>query len=71
MTETVIVETLSCMMCGERSHVTVSAEGYRRWQAGVLVQNAFPEIPHTERELLITGTHPKCWDEMFATMPEE
>ena len=29
------------------------------------VQDIFPHISKEECEMLITGTHPKCWDEML------
>ena len=37
-----------------------------RWREGSNIQVAFPEMPKDQRELLITGTHPACWDAMFA-----
>jgi hypothetical protein len=36
------------------------------WRSGTLIQRAFPEMPADQRELLITGTHPACWDRLFA-----
>ena len=42
---------------------------YRQHKAYIektaLVQDIFPHISKEEREMLITGTHPKCWDEML------
>ena len=35
------------------------------WQAGELIQNAMPNLDADSREQLISGTCPKCWDEMF------
>jgi hypothetical protein len=35
------------------------------WRAGALVQDAFPEVPKEYREMFISGTCPKCWDDMF------
>lgn len=64
----VVVETRPCMMCGNTStlHYTAKeAEGFRRWQNGELIQNAMPWLSADEREMLMTGTHPDCWDEMF------
>jgi hypothetical protein len=70
MSDKVNVETLPCVVCHQTSVITVNADAFRRWQSGVLVQNAFPDMPLMERELLLTGTHPKCWGKMFAD-PEE
>jgi len=34
--------------------------------AGLHIQEALPDWAPSKRELLITGIHPSCWDEMFA-----
>ena len=39
-------------------------------KAEILAQQAFPELPTEIREQLISGTHPKCWDEMFSDEEE-
>lgn len=58
-----------CIVCKKRAEIEVSDEGYHRWAVlGQLAQTAFPNMSDDERELLITGTHPKCWDQIF---PEE
>ena len=51
-----------CVFCGNESRLTVDAARYERWQAGEHIQNAFPEMPAEIREVLISGTHPACWD---------
>jgi hypothetical protein len=48
--------------------VEVTEEGYYRWQKGQMVQDAFPRMSADQIELLVTGTHPKCWESIF---PEE
>jgi hypothetical protein len=40
-------------------------EKYRRWIAGELVQRVWPHMTPDDRELLITGTHPACWEKIF------
>jgi hypothetical protein len=61
------VVTNPCVVCKESSLVPVVEADYLRWQVeGMLVQQAFPEMPVDQRELLVTGTHPKCWDAMWA-----
>lgn len=63
----VTVTTLPCFVCGETSEVEVDANAYRYWKNGeLLVQDAFPGMSPEQRELLITGTHPSCWDSMFS-----
>ncbi|PYS90524.1 MAG: hypothetical protein DMF62_04995 [Acidobacteria bacterium] len=34
--------------------------------AGQLIQIALEHWPAEQREMLITGIHPKCWEEMMA-----
>lgn len=58
------VTTPACMLCGRTSTVEVSAEGYDEWKRGAMVQDAFPEEPADLREMLKTGIHPDCWDEI-------
>lgn len=62
------VKTPPCMVCGKESILPMGAEetiGIARWQRGELIQNALPGLTADERELLMTGTHPDCWDKMF------
>ena len=54
-----------CTMCNHHATVVVDIVGYARWRQGELIQIALPETSPEEREILITGTHPECWDELF------
>lgn len=59
----------TCFRCNKTSEITVDAEGFRRWQEeGVFIQDALPEVPAGDRELLISGTCDPCFQELF---PEE
>lgn len=52
--------------------VRVTLDGSEYWayfMQGALVQDAFPNLTPEQRELLITGTHPECWDAMMG--PEQ
>jgi hypothetical protein len=65
--EQIQVQTPRCLHCGLYGEVTVSRAGWERYlKQGVLIQLAFPELPVSIREQLITGTHPQCWNEMFS-----
>ena len=46
---------------------------YEQLQRGEIahLQVAFPEWSADKRELLITGTHPECWDAIFEDVDEE
>lgn len=58
-----------CMGCGIPVAVDqLDAAAVAAWQAGELADRAFPNMSAGEREALVSGTHAKCFDEMF---PEE
>ena len=61
--ETCIVT--SCPFCGHANEVEVNDADYWDWQDGTLVQDAFPYLNAGEREMLISGICPTCWDSMF------
>ena len=56
------VETKMCPFCGNRRVFRLNAAAYNRWRGGELIQNAFPDLTPDEREQLISGTCPGCWD---------
>ena len=61
-----------CPECGQQKTFTVDKDNYRKWIHGeMLVQEAFPEINNEDRERLISGICPKCWNKMFRGMEEE
>lgn len=46
--------------------LTVDSEALRRYVADRMpVQVAFSTLSAEDRELIITGTHPACWDRVF------
>lgn len=66
--EQVIVMTRVCSICGYTGELFMPAEdaGYGamlRW-GGALIQECYPNLSPTDREQLLTGTHPECWDKM-------
>jgi hypothetical protein len=55
-----------CTGCGLQVAVDqLDADKVARWQAGEFVQDVFPDMSAGEREALVSGTHAKCFDEMF------
>lgn len=60
-----IVILTTCPFCGEDHEVTVEFEDFLFWKAGKLAQDAFPYLSADEREMLISGICPTCWDKMF------
>jgi len=59
------VETSPCVVCKQTSKVTVWKTEYHAWFTGTSAQKAFPNLSIDKRELLISGTHPACWDQLF------
>ena len=54
-----------CPFCGVAHIVYVSFDGYIAWKyEGVCAQDAFPELSDEDREMLISGICPDCWDKM-------
>lgn len=63
-----MLHTVTCEGCEDIFTFSLDPKALEAWQAGVHVQQAFPELSDDERELLISGTCGACWEEMF---PEE
>ena len=54
-----------CPFCGRGNEVEVNEMDYLDWSDGELAQVAFPYLSADEREMLISGICPDCWDDMF------
>jgi len=54
-----------CPFCGKEWSIAVSALDFAIWQAGELIQKAFPYLSAGERELLISGMCADCQKEIF------
>ena len=67
MNENKITLKVRCKCCGQETPVYVDLEDLGAWQRGEkLVQDAFPYLSSSKRELLMTRICPDCWDKMFA-----
>jgi hypothetical protein len=61
----------SCMHCGKDTFIKITEEQYNRWiNNREYVQDIFPQLDKEQREQMISGTHPKCWNEMFGSLEE-
>lgn len=56
--------------CGKDTSLRVQGADLFRYNQGARIQEAFPEMPPAERELLISGTCGECWAEMFKDMSD-
>jgi len=66
--DTIEVTTPTCCECGRASSLRLPRVGYELWRAGLFIQNALPTLTAGEREMLMTGTHPNCWDQLMAAI---
>lgn len=62
---TVTIKTPTCIVCRKPGEIVLTEDQYNRLKSGAAIQEALPELTADERELLISGIHPNCWDEMF------
>lgn len=60
-----------CPFCGKKVEVEVEESQYIAWLNGALVQDAFPTMSATNREILLTGMCPKCQDIIFSSGDED
>lgn len=59
-----------CFHCGRWVDIIVDGNGWWAYtQKNKLVQQAFPNMSADGRELLLSGTHPECWDAMMGPEP--
>lgn len=54
-----------CPFCGHANEVEVNEADYWDWQDGMKVQDAFPYLWPSEREMLLSGICPTCWERTF------
>lgn len=63
------IATPACGFCGQSGLAVLTEDEFRRYQAWqrreMPVQDAFPHWAPAQREVLITGTHPACWEAAF------
>jgi hypothetical protein len=65
------VKCPTCIVCRENARVLVHESDYYDWRhGGKLAQDAFPYLNDVQRELLISGTHPKCWNDFIDEVEE-
>ena len=63
--------TTTCPFCGKIQFIRVHNEDFHDWENGVPAQEAFPYLSEDDREALISGICPNCWDEMIGGKGEE
>ena len=66
-----IIETKPCFHCGQAGEITIEAQELFYLNQGWNVQEAVQSLDIDEREQLISGVHPNCWEVMFGGIEEE
>lgn len=59
------VETIKCSFCRQTSVLTMTDEEWAAVQSGLPIQEALPHWSAGQREMLQTGIHQTCWDQIF------
>ena len=59
-----------CRKCQESHTLLVDIKDLQRWATGSYIQDVMSYLSADERELLISHTCGKCWDEMFGDCEE-
>jgi len=65
------IYTGPCVMCKEGHSVSVPGPELFQFRRGAHIQDAMPSVEAGDREFLMTGICPKCFDEMFADDEED
>ena len=64
----VTILEIPCPFCGKISKLKVSTkvwrDGLNAYKNGALIQNAWPTLSPSDRELILTGICDTCWNKM-------
>jgi len=57
---------VDCIKCGSTTNIAVEQDDLKRYMNKEgLVQEIFPYLSSDERELIISGICPACWNKIF------
>ncbi|HST77256.1 MAG TPA: hypothetical protein VLN58_02075 [Verrucomicrobiae bacterium] len=54
-----------CVICNKKHTFVEDKSKVHRWVYGAHIQDVWPEKSDNEREKMISGTCPECFDELF------
>lgn len=57
--------TTTCPVCGENHILSLEQDQLKKYKEGAYIQDAFPDLPPDERELLLSGIDAACWRKAF------
>ena len=67
-----IVIVTKCRICEKTEDIDAYLEDFNEWRKGEKnIQDCFPYMSPSHRELLLSGICEKCWDEMYKEHEEE
>jgi hypothetical protein len=70
-TSDIVRVPVECSCCGKAKILPLSAAGIQKRAEGGMIQDCFPDLDRGLREMLVSGTCPECWDEMFSEKEDE
>ena len=59
-----------CPVCGKEREIHVHEHDYDSYKNGALIQEAFPYLSSADRESLVSGVCPDCWEDIFSVVNE-
>ena len=59
-----------CPFCGQTAVIPLPIDGVEKYKAGSHPQYAFPGESAEKREMVHTGIHPECWNELLPVEEE-
>lgn len=65
------VITTKCPVCGNEKSFDLDADKWNRYLSTEHIQDLFPELNEEDRERLITGICPNCWNDIFSDDEED
>jgi hypothetical protein len=69
---TINLRTPTCTFCGKHDVLVLTREEFRAVNNGILsIQDALPNRSPEFREQIISGTHPKCWEDNMRPEDDE
>jgi hypothetical protein len=61
----------TCLICRKGSVIIFDGSDYfSHFMRGAYIQDAFPYLPSSQREHILTGMHPKCQDEIYNSLED-
>lgn len=57
--------TTTCPECKSKNEIEAVEDDVKAWLAGMKLQYAMPYLSPDQREMLISGICPTCWNALF------